>query len=67
MQMLPFSDPELTTMPSTLDTSNLPEKQTDPLIQPSQPNESTNEVTPILRSTRARPIIQKRDPDMFYC
>jgi len=66
MQMLPFSDPEPTTMPSTLDTSNQPEKQTYPLIQPSQTNDSTNKVTPILRSTRARPIIQKRDPDMFY-
>ena len=38
MQMLPFSDPEPTTMPSTLDTSNQPEKQTDPLIHPSQPH-----------------------------
>jgi len=66
MQMLPFLNPEPTTKPSTSDTSNQPETQTDPFIQPLQSNNRTCEITPILRSTRARPIIQKRDPDMFY-
>ena len=66
MQMLPFLNPEPTTKPSTPETSNQTEKQTDLLIQPSQSNDSTCETTPILRSTRARPIIQKRDLDMFY-
>jgi len=66
MQMLPFLNPEPTTKPSTPDTSNQPEKLTDPLIQPLQSNDSTCETTPILLSTRARPIIHKRDHDMFY-
>jgi len=66
MQKLPFLNPEPTTKPPTPDTSNQPEKLTDFPIQPLQPKDSTCEITPILRSTRARPIIQKRDPDMFY-
>ena len=66
MQMLPFLNPEPTTKPSTSETSNQPDTQTDLFIQPSQSNDTTCETTPILRSTRARQIIQKRDPDMFY-
>jgi len=66
MQMLPFFNPEPTTKPSTSEISNQPEKQTDLFIQPPQSNDSTCETTPILRSTRARPIIQKRNLDMFY-
>jgi len=66
MQMLPFLNPEPTTKPSTSETSKQPEKQTDLPTQQSQSNESTCETTPILRSTRARPIIHKRDLDMFY-
>jgi len=65
-QMLPFLNPEPTTKPSIPDTSNQPEKLTDSPIQTLQPKDSTCEITPILRSTRARPIIHKRDPDMFY-
>ena len=66
MQMLPFLNPEPTTTPSMSEISNQPETQTDLFTQPLQSNDRTCEITPILRSTRARPIIQKRDPDMFY-
>jgi len=66
MQMLPFSNPESPILPLTRDTPDKLEEQTNPLKPPSQPNDSNAQFTPILRSTRARPIIQKRDPDMFY-
>ena len=66
MQMLPFSNPESPIVPLTRDTPDQSDSQTNPPAPPLQLNDNDAQSTPILRSTRARPIIQKRDPNMFY-